>query len=162
MKRNVLVGAIVVLVAGVAAAAYATVTRREGAHHPHAAPSSDHAEGIDRAMAAALALYKAPEGATPCESAYNAFSASQDVAARQGVTPVVVHLAPREEFLARCNAAPSATQPCMVPRYAAHHRPECPGGVRSAIQALGPALELKPEDDPSTSGFDQAEPPRSP
>ena len=38
-----------------------------------------HAVEIDHAMAAILALQRAPEGNTPCESAYNAFKASKDV-----------------------------------------------------------------------------------
>lgn len=86
---------------------------------------SPHGAGIDRAMGAALALYQAPEGATPCESAYNAFKNSIDVSTQQQLKAVVLRLPPRDEFLARCATLPSAVQQCLVPQYGAAHRTEC-------------------------------------
>ena len=73
-------------------------------------------------MGSILALYHAPEGSTPCETAYNAFKASQDYSAREKVTAAVVGLAPREDFLQRCNALSPATQRCMVPLYMTQHK----------------------------------------
>jgi hypothetical protein len=92
---------------------------------PHA--ESRHALGMDHEMSTLLALYQAPEGATPCESAYNAFKASQDLAAARGpaAVAVVLKLAPREQFLARCDALPAEARPCLIPSYEVRHRPEC-------------------------------------
>lgn len=84
-----------------------------------------HAVQIDHAMAAILALEHAPEGGTPCESAYNAYKASKDVSDSQGVKAVVHFLAPRDEFLARCAELPAGAQACLVPRYLTRHRDEC-------------------------------------
>ncbi len=84
-----------------------------------------HAEGIDQNMASILALLKAPEGATPCETAFNAYQHSLDVAKEQRVKSAVIRLAPRDEFLATCGALPADVQQCMVPRYDVDHKRDC-------------------------------------
>jgi hypothetical protein len=96
---------------------------------PRPSAMSEHAAGIDRAMAAVLALYEAPEGKTPCETAYNGYKASLDVSTEQGVKAAVLRLSPRDEFLAGCAALPSAAQQCLVRRYAAQHQKQCDKSV---------------------------------
>jgi len=100
--------------------------------HPKAPPSapppskpSGHGAGIDHEFASYQALFSAPEGATPCESAYNAFQNSIDVATQQRVKPVVISLAPHDEFITHCAALPSSVQVCLPPRYRRNHGAEC-------------------------------------
>jgi hypothetical protein len=119
---------------------------------PLSQQESVHGAGIDHAMAAVLAMQRAPEGSTPCESAYNAFKASKDVSDSQDVKAVVQKLAPRDEFLAKCAALPPGAQACLVPRYSSRHKDECEG-ARASPDTLRPFLELLqrtppvPEDD---------------
>ncbi|HEY5243102.1 MAG TPA: hypothetical protein VIJ22_16595 [Polyangiaceae bacterium] len=142
MNRKLLVVAAVVVV-GAGAGTFAFFARR-GPSHSHLASTqtSEHGVGMDQAMAAVRAEYSAPEGSTPCASAYNAFKASQDYAAEHDVTPVVLRLAPYDEFLQRCSALPEATQRCLVPRYMARRRAEC-DKAKPPADALAPMLELK-------------------
>jgi hypothetical protein len=110
--------------------------------HPLPPPTSSHGAGIDHILSAFTALYTAPEAGTPCETAYNAFKASQDFAAQNAVTPVVLKLAPRDEFLQRCNALPPATQKCVVPKYLTDHRAEC-DGLKPPDDVLLAMVEMK-------------------
>lgn len=153
MNRKLVVIATVVLVCGAGVAVFGSVQRRT---HPAPTPSSTHGNGIDHAMSAVLALYKAPEGNTPCESAYLAFKSSQDVAEQQHVTPVVLRLAPHDEFIAKCTAQPPLTQQCFVPKYLAEHRPECqkakpPDDVLASLVGMKHVGEpgAPPEEDPA-------------
>ena len=90
-----------------------------------ASQESPHGAEMDHAMAAVLAMQTAPDGATPCETAYNAFKASKDVSDTQGVKAVVLSLASRDAFLSRCAQLPPQTQACLAPRYMWKHRAEC-------------------------------------
>jgi hypothetical protein len=118
---------------------------------PTSSQESAHGAGIDRSMAAVLALQNAPEGATPCETAYNAYKASKDVSDTQGVKAVVLSLAPRDEFLARCAALPPDTQACLAPRYMSKHRADCqradPGTKLTGMVELLRRTEPSHEDD---------------
>jgi hypothetical protein len=110
---------------------------------PPLQPSSEHGAGIDNAMAAYRALFYAPVGKTPCESAYNAFKASDDVANAQMVKPIVLRLAPRDEFLAKCEELPPATQQCIVPLYLSQHRDACQS-AKVSPEVLKPMVETQP------------------
>lgn len=110
-------------------------------------------------MGAVVALYHAPEGSSPCESAYNAFKASQDVAAQKSLTPVVIKLAPRDQFLATCSGLSPATQQCMVPLYLAEHREACQK-AKPAQDVLDSIVQMKHAAEPgSQSEQEPAEPP---
>lgn len=139
-------------------AAVFLVLRRHGADPPPsskpppvASQESAHGAGIDQSMAAVLALQNAPDGATPCETAYNAFKASKDVSDTQGVKAVVLSLAPRDQFLARCAGLPPQTQACLAPRYMRLHRAECqradPGVNLSGMVELLRRTEPSHEDE---------------
>ncbi|HEY8038424.1 MAG TPA: hypothetical protein VIF15_01470 [Polyangiaceae bacterium] len=116
-----------VLVVGAGALVALGVARNRQSHpHPMSSASSGHGAEIDRQMAAVRAFYVAQPGATPCETAYNAFKASQDLSdADKSLRPVVTYLAPHDDFVARCQALPPATQQCVAPVYMAQHRAEC-------------------------------------
>jgi len=123
MKLKLMVLAAALVILGGGAVAWFAYSRTR---HPHVFQNeSEHGSGIDNVMGSVRALYHAPEGKTPCESAYNAFKNSLDVAQSEGVKAVITKLAPREDFLATCGALPASSQTCMVPRYLASHREEC-------------------------------------
>ena len=160
-KVRLLVAAVIV------AAAVLLVLRRNRPPAPSSPPpppapstgqESAHGAGIDQSMAAVLALQNAPEGATPCETAYNAFKASKDVSDTEGVKAVVLRLAPRDEFLARCAQLPATTQACLTPRYMWKHRADCqradPGeslsGMVELLRRTEPTQQLEPP--PSVAG----------
>jgi hypothetical protein len=159
VNRRLVAAATLVLVAGVAVVVFGST--RSHVEHPPPATSSGHGAGIDHAMGAVLALYHAPEGSTPCESAYNAFKASQDLAAQKNLTPVVLKLAPRDQFLATCSGLPAPTQQCMVPMYLAEHRPQC-AGAKPPQDVLDSMVQLKHAAEPGSPAAEQqemAEPP---
>jgi hypothetical protein len=81
---------------------------------------------MDRSFAGYLALYHAPEGKTPCETAYNAYKASLDEAEAAQAKALVLHLAPREEFLTLCGTFPETEQRCLSPKYLREHHDACP------------------------------------
>ena len=150
MNRRLLVGASVLIVGAAGALVLASAERRRSPPdhpHPSASGSSAHAVGIDNSMAAILIMYDASPGATPCETTYNAFKTSQDYAAQHGVTPVVLRLAPRDEFLQRCAALPPGTQLCLVPEYLSAHRDAC-AKVRPSRDMLAAMVELKENERP--------------
>jgi hypothetical protein len=152
MNRKLLVGASVVVVGGAAAVVFASVNRNPPPpDHPHPAVSgsSAHAVGIDNQMSAILVMYDASPGSTPCESAYNALKTSQDYAgSHPDVTPVVLRLAPRDEFLQRCGALPPGTQQCLVPAYLSEHRDEC-AKLKPSRDVLNAMAELKESEKPA-------------
>ena len=95
-------------------------------------------------MGAILALYRAPDGGTLCETAYNAFQASRDYSTRENTTAAVLRLAPRDEFLRRCEALPPASQHCMVPLYMTQHKDECQLQAKPSDDVFAKMVELKP------------------
>lgn len=134
-KAALITGGVLALGAAVVVGYFAT--RSGGETTPQATPDrvSPHGQEIDNAHAPELAMYKAPEGATPCESALNAFAAEVNAARRLGRESLFKFVADRDAFLAGCNALGSETQACLVPRYAARHRDGC-------LSALPPNAQL--------------------
>ncbi|MBV8762532.1 MAG: hypothetical protein JO257_34930 [Deltaproteobacteria bacterium] len=90
-----------------------------------AKPADDHAASIDSEYATLIAMYKAPPGATPCESLYNAIGAEQDAAKSMKRDSVFTFVAPKADFLKQCGALPAMTQQCLVPAYQSTHGAEC-------------------------------------
>ena len=86
---------------------------------------SPHGAGIDEAHATVLAMYDAPEGATPCETAHNAFAAEAEAARSLGRESYFSFVADRAEFLAGCEELEPTTQRCLAPSYQARHREAC-------------------------------------
>ena len=146
MNKRLAAAAAVVLVGAVTVAVIGS--RKRAAPHPATLSSgeSSHGLGMDHAMSAVLAMYDAPQGATPCESAYNAFRASLDFAKSHDATPVVQTLAPRDEFLSKCASLPPTVQQCLVPVYLAHNRDACdkvkpPADVVASMVVLKQTME---------------------
>lgn len=86
---------------------------------------SEHATGIDRRMAQVVAMLKAPEGATPCESYWNAIQAERTAATAGGHRSIFVRVLERPEFFRLCEGLSAETQRCLVPRYHAANRDAC-------------------------------------
>jgi hypothetical protein len=112
-----------------------------------------HAQGIDREMRALKAMLNAPEGKTPCESAWNTFSAGDQAGREPGATRYVIKLAPHDEFMSRCNALPPMAQACLAPAYARSHRDECIK-AKPSPDLLTPMFELKPQQGVSQGEID--------
>lgn len=116
------------VLAGVAALAIVAVIVwvRAGGSPRHASKTdtaSVHATGIDQtdASLSLMALMNAPEGKTPCETAYNAIEAEQAAARMRKGKSMFKWVAPKAEFLAACRTLPEKTQQCMAPRYRGEH-----------------------------------------
>lgn len=107
---------------------------------------SPHGQAIDNAHATQLAMFKAPEGATPCESAFNAFTAETEAAKKLGRPSMFSFVADREAFLKGCNALGSEAQACLVPRYAARNRDSCET-ARPANEKLAHLYVLREDSD---------------
>ena len=103
----------------------AACSKKESAPEPAHDQVSPHGKEIDNAHASQLAMFKAAEGATPCETALNAFIAEGDAARKLGRPSVFSFVAERDAFLTACNALGAAVQACLAPHYAARHRQEC-------------------------------------
>jgi hypothetical protein len=85
----------------------------------------DHAASIDNEYATLLAMYNAPTGATPCESAYNAVTAEQEAAKSLKRDSVFTFVAPKADFLKQCGALGAMVQQCLVPKYQSQHGVDC-------------------------------------
>jgi hypothetical protein len=113
--------------AGVALAGVVAVVvwarRGDSPHHDKADTTSVHATGIDQtdSSASMIAMINAPEGATPCESAYNALAAEQAAARLRKSKSLFTWVAAKDDFLARCGELPDKAQQCMAPRYRRSH-----------------------------------------
>ncbi len=127
-------------------------TKTKPAHPP--ADASPHRDSIDRAAVPLTALFNAPEGSSPCESAYNAILASRQASEAAGKPPMYTALAPKADFMAHCEALPPPVQSCMVARYAAKHRDECER-ILPAAESVKDMFEVAPSGPPRAS----AEPP---
>ena len=73
----------------------------------------EHRDELEKSLAPAAAMLKAPVGKTPCETSYNGFRAFTD-AARQSSQPVPWGELPAQEvFLQRCSALTEQEQKCL-------------------------------------------------
>ncbi len=145
MKLKLAAVAVALVAGAVAAILYARSGGRKPRHARRPAPAQP--DGHAAALEPALAMLEAPEGATPCESAYNAIQAEQAAAKRKGVASFFTSVAPKEEFLRLCGALPAEGQACMVPKYGTFHRQECEA-VRPPDGALKGMFEVRPTKDP--------------
>jgi len=111
---------VVAIVAAILGARWRRVHAAGGPVASGAAPA-----GVDFAQKPVAAVFEAPEGATPCETAYNAVRAIDEASrARNNSTPWT-SLPDRDTFIARCTALPVQEQQCYQPRYAAQNHPTC-------------------------------------
>jgi hypothetical protein len=84
-----------------------------------------HIEGINHSLQPVLAFYKAPPGATPCDSCWNGLQAVAAAAQQQGVEPPWESLYDHDTFLAKCNAIPESDRKCVDPQYEMKNRDAC-------------------------------------
>ncbi|MEO6771673.1 MAG: hypothetical protein ABI467_01460 [Kofleriaceae bacterium] len=121
--------AIIASLAIVAAVIIVMVVRKQGrAHHHHDTRSSAvEAVGIDQAdtSVSMTAMLNAPDQATPCLTAYGAIDAERAAMKLRGGKSLFTWVAPKDAFLAACQALPLAQQQCMAPRYRRDHAADC-------------------------------------
>jgi hypothetical protein len=149
VNRKVVIAALVAAGAVAGVAVYARGCGG-GRHHAHADTASVHAAGFDSADSAVSfeAMMNAPEGATPCESAYAAVEAEQQATKLRGTKSIFEWVAPKPEFLASCQALTPAQQKCMAPRYRHEHAEECQQ-ARPSPDTLAKLIRGVPVPEPS-------------
>jgi hypothetical protein len=91
--------------------------------HSKVDTKSVHATSFDETdtSVSLMAMVNAPDGTTPCETAFNALDAEQQAIRVRGGKSMFKWVAPKAEFLARCKELPEKTQQCMMPRYRREH-----------------------------------------
>jgi len=105
---------------------------------------SAHGAGVDRSMAQLVAMMKAPEGSTPCETAWLAVQAEQETAKKLGKRSIYAKVAERSEFMRICGSLPKEAQACTAPRYMAANRDKCMV-FKPPAETLKAMLEVRPE-----------------
>ncbi len=90
--------------------------------------------GVDHALSPFESAFDAPDGGTPCETAYNAYRALDERAKEIGKHPPWTAFPDRNTFLARCGALPPQEQQCYQPRYAAQNHPVCDPVFKKYLQ----------------------------
>lgn len=85
-------------------------------------PAGGHGEQHDDRVAPMTAAFEAKEGATQCESAWNALVALDQASAKAGMPPPWEKLPPRATFEETCNRLTPEQQWCFVPKHQADHK----------------------------------------
>ncbi|MEO8841096.1 MAG: hypothetical protein ABI591_33620 [Kofleriaceae bacterium] len=108
------------------------VRKNDGPHHHHdtAKTSNVEAAGIDQTdtSVSMMAMLNAPEQATPCLTAYGAIEAEGAAMKLHDGKSLFKWVAPKDEFIARCEELPVVQQQCMAPRYRRDHADDCSKG----------------------------------
>ena len=120
MKKQLIVLAGVAIVGAVAVIVWA---RGGSSHHRKPDTTAVHANGIDQtdSSVSLMTMLSAPEGATPCETAFNALEAEQAAARLHKGASMFKWVAPRATFVTECMALSDKAQHCMMPRYRRDH-----------------------------------------
>lgn len=85
-------------------------------------PAGGHAEPHDDRVAPMTAAFEAKEGATQCESAWNALVALDQASVKAGMPPPWEKLPARATFEETCNRLSAEQQWCFVPKHQADHK----------------------------------------
>jgi hypothetical protein len=96
---------------------------RTGGHAKSADTKSVHATSFDETdtSVSLMTMLNAPEGATPCETGYNALEAEQKATKLRGGKSMFKWVAAKDEFLAQCKTLSEKAQQCLAPRYRREH-----------------------------------------
>jgi hypothetical protein len=92
-----------------------------GDKHAH----SDHNAGVEHRLSALVEMAEAPEGATTCETVWNAYKVYDEVTTKNKQDQPHGPLPPRDVVIARCNALPEQEQKCLMPRYFTKNQAVC-------------------------------------
>jgi hypothetical protein len=127
MKKTLAIVASIAIVAAVIVVVM--VRKQDGPHHHHAAANTSDVEaaGIDQtdSSVSLMAMLNAPDQATPCLTAYAAIDAERAAMKLHNGTSMFTWIAPKDEFVARCQELSPALQQCMAPRYRRDHADDC-------------------------------------
>ncbi len=94
----------------------------------------EHVKQVEAKMAPIAARFDAPQGKTPCETAYNGFQAFLEADANGHNTTFA--LPSREVFLQRCSALKQDEQLCLGAAYQARHREQCQAMYRGLSEKI--------------------------
>jgi len=119
MNRTLLLAGGALALAGGAIALWVVRGRSDGPGHERTEPKQH------QVLPTVKAMLDAPDGETPCESAYVAAAAEQERARSIGKDSMFSWVAPRDQFIARCSALTAQQQRCMVPTYLMANRDQC-------------------------------------
>jgi hypothetical protein len=71
---------------------------------------------VDEKVAPLSAALAAPEGKTPCESAWNAFEALDSAAKKDRIPPPWTTFPAKDAFLGACGGLSADAQQCLIPK----------------------------------------------
>ncbi len=95
-------------------------------HHDTKHPKTPETQHLEDSMQPMHLMMNAPEGGTPCETAYNAYKAFDSAAgSMSGGGRTWGKLPDQATFVARCGKLSEKEQKCLAPRYWAHNHDEC-------------------------------------
>src|SRR5262245_52998062 len=120
MKKVLLLGLGAAIAAGAAVYFVYVAPRVQRKAH-----QEEHRRNLERELEPLTAMLKAPDGATPCETVFIAFSAFDEKARAGGIARPWVELPDRASFLQRCATLSQQEQLCMQPRYQARAHELC-------------------------------------
>ncbi len=114
-------------------------------------------EEHDPRKAPITAAMQAPEGATPCDSAYNAFVALEAASVSAGMAPPWEQLPPRATFNETCARLKPEAQHCLIPKSQVDHKRCDPVLAELATDPWGRAVQamLKPPPGTAVAGSAQ-------
>jgi hypothetical protein len=111
-RKRVVAGGGALLVVGVVV--FVVVRERKTWKSP---THDSHAAGVEYRLAPLVEMGEAPEGSTPCETAWNAYKAFDDASKVQSSKTPYGVLPDKETLIARCSALPELEQKCLGPKF---------------------------------------------
>src|SRR5664279_3080400 len=108
MKKTLAIVASLAIVAAVIIVVVVRKKDRPHHHHDTAKTSNVEAAGIDQtdSSVSMMAMLNAPDQATPCLTAYGAIEAERAAMKLHNGTSMFTWVAPKDEFVARCQELP--------------------------------------------------------
>ena len=131
------------VVAGIIAAAVVSVVAYFMFSTRSSSPRGEdpHRAALDKSGDAYAAMMSAPEGATPCETSYNALDAFQRKVDELHLPPRFASFPDRAAFVAVCTRLSDAEQKCLLPKYQMKNQQQCEPVLR---RVWSPAIDGGP------------------
>jgi hypothetical protein len=97
------------------------------------ASKREHREELERSLAPAAAMLKAPVGKTPCETSYNGYRAFEDTARAQSQAAPWGQMPDQATFMQRCSSLTEQEQKCLDHTYNRANHATCDPIVQNVI-----------------------------
>lgn len=118
-------GVVVALVLATVVAAVWFTQRKKTVTPPHATESMSNNEVYAGMASVYQAVMNVPEGATTCETAWNAYEAMEKALAGAGQPSSVEKHPDKQTFLDVCGGFNGIEQQCLVPRFKSNNMDRC-------------------------------------